>query len=324
MKRSISILLLLISVNVFSQTSKISIKQEGFGDNHQLRLIINGQMLEVNPTGELIYSAEMDLTKPVFGMVINSESRYSAFYVEQGATEVVVKKKGFPSSLEVVGSKSHDIYASIAHAKNDQEFLEKALANIDSPIALEVFNQKFKFTKLNTDELKHVYNSAPEKHKNLLADLSAFINTAGLKKAEVGGQIIDFKGEDQFGETFSTDQYRGKYLLLDFASTGCGPCWAGYPDMQEQTSKYDNLQVITYNQDYEVEGWNKLAEQRGIKLPWPVLWKGENKLEIFELYNVEGWPLHYLISPEGEVIEKWYGSGGDKLEKKLAAHIEKQ
>lgn len=321
MKRSISILLFFISCVAFSQSAKITVKQEGFGENHQLRLIINGKMLEVNPNGELIYSGEIDLSKPVYGMVINPESKYSGFYVEHGATEVIVKKKGFPSSLEVPGSNSHAIYSSIAHAKNEKDFLTNTLANIENPVALDIFNQRFRFEKLSLEELKQVYNSAPEKHKDLLADLSAFINTAGLKKAEIGGQIIDFEGQDKHGKTYSTKQYRGKYLLLDFASTGCGPCWAGYPDMQVQTSKYDNLQVITYNQDNAIEGWNKLAEQRGIKLPWPVLWKAENKLEIFELYNVEGWPLHYLISPDGEILESWYGSGGHRLEKTLAKYI---
>jgi hypothetical protein len=56
-------------------------------------------------------------------------------------------------------------------------------------------------------------------------------------------------------------------------------------------------------------------------LPWPVLWKGDNKLEIFERYNVEGWPLHFLISPEGKVIDTWYGSGGNRLAKKLGKQI---
>lgn len=322
MKRSISILLLFISVTAFSQTSKITIKQDGFGETHELRVAINGKLVEVSPTGEVIYTADIDLSKPIYGMVINSNSRYSGFYVEQGATEVVVKKKGFPASLEVQDSKSHAVYASIAHAKNDQEFLKNTLANIESPVALDVFNQKFKFAKLNIDELKQVYNSAPEDHKVMLSDLSAFLNTVGLEKAEVGGQIIDFKGEDQLGESYSTEDYRGKFLLLDFAATGCGPCWAGYPDMVEEASKYENLQVVTYNQDYEIEGWNNIAKTRDIKLPWPVLWKGENKLEVFELYKVEGWPLHYLISPDGEILESWFGSGGDKLEKMLAKHIE--
>lgn len=324
MKRSISILVLFISVTAFAQTSKITIKQEGFGETHELKVVLDGKMLELNPKGEVIYSDEVDLSKPLYGMVINTNSRYSAFYVEQGATAVIVKKKGFPESLEVPGSASHTVYASIAHSKNDKQFLKNTLENIENPIALDVFNQKFKFTKLKVDELKEVYNSTSDDQKHLLADLSAYLNTANLEKVELGGKIIDFKGADQDGKTYSTDQYRGKYLLLDFASTGCGPCWTGYPDMVEQTSKYDNLQVITYNQDNAIEGWNKIAKSRNISLPWPVLWKGDNKLEVFELYNVEGWPLHYLISPEGEVIEKWYGSGGDKLEKKLAAHIEQQ
>lgn len=322
MKNSILSFLLLVSTLGFSQTAKVTIKQEGFGEQHNLKVSISGNYVEVNPSGELIFSSDIDLTKPVYGMVISKSGMYSGFYVEQGATEVIVKKKGFPSSLEVAGSKSHAIYSSISHAKSDTDFLQNALANIESPIALNIFNQKFKFTKLKPEELRKVYDLAtPENQRKYLDDLNAFLQTYDMEKAEVGGQIIDFEAQDQYGKSYSTEQFRGKYLLLDFAATSCAPCWTGYPDMLKQTSKYKNLQVITYNEDGAIDKWNNIAKNRKIDLPWPVLWKGENKLEVFDLYQVEGWPFHYLISPEGEILDSWLGSGGNTLETKLSKHI---
>ena len=321
MKNILTLLILSLALQLSAQTSNVKITQEGFGQKHGLRVFIGGELQEVNAEGEIVFTAEMEITQPLKGRILNKNNRYSAFYIEPGATEVVVSKKGFPSSLKVDGSNSHAIYASIAHSKEGKNFYHNTLKFIDSPIALEVFNSKFKFRKLSVEELKNVYDQTSDENKKLLSDLKGFLNTVGMDKIEVGGQIIDFEGLDAEELKYKTKDYRGKYLLLDFAATGCGPCWTGYPDMIDVTSKYENLQVITYNEDSAIETWNKIAKQRDIVLDWPVLWNGDNKKEIFELYKVEGWPLHYLISPEGEVLETWFGSGGEKLNNTLKKHI---
>ena len=320
-KLNILLILFFICANLNAQTSKVKVIQEGYGQKHGLRVFIGGELQEVNAEGSVVLEKEMDLSKPVYGMVLNSKSRYSGFYIEPGASEVHVSKKGFPESLTVNGSQSHAIYAAVAHAKDDEELLKNTLKHINSPIALERFNSSFKFAELSVEQLTQVYDEASDENKKLLSDLKGFLNTVGMDKIEVGGQIIDFEGLDAEELKYKTKDYRGKYLLLDFAATGCGPCWTGYPDMIDVTSKYENLQVITYNEDSAIETWNKIAKQRDIVLDWPVLWNGDDKKEIFELYKVEGWPLHYLISPEGEVLETWFGSGGEKLSNTLKKHI---
>jgi len=323
MKHFVSLIILLFSLSVHAQnTTKVIIKQKGFGDKHQLRVVLGDQTVEINERGEILFEKEMEINEPIFGKIINmASSRYTGFWLEPGKGEVIVQQKGFPRSTVVVGSRSHEVYQSLNFASDNNAFIKAFMENKDNPIALDVLNSKFKFKKFEQKELQNMYDAVAQKDKIALPYIDAYLKTFGLAKVTLDSQIVDFEGEDQDGNTYSTSSYRGKYLLLDFASTGCGPCWTGYPDMVVETSKYENLQVLTYNEDSNIDTWNALAKSKKIDLPWPVLWKGENKLEVFERYNVEGWPLHFLISPEGKVLETWFGSGGNRLANNLKKHL---
>lgn len=320
MKRFTIFILLFLSVALQAQ-DKVEIYQEGFNKNSGLKLSFNGEIISLNTSQSLVYEAEIEITEPTYGMVILRSGKYSGFYIEPGATQVLIMKKGYPASTEVPNSKSHEVYQAVHHAKRGKYFVAAALKYQDNPIAQEQIDTGFKFQKLKIDELKEMYADISEENKKKLPLLSAFLNTYDMDKVTIGSSIYDFTGEDRNGNIFNTEDYRGKYVLIDFASTGCGPCWAGYPDMIEITSKYDNLQVITYNEDFETEGWKNLANKRGIRLEWPVLWYGKDKAEVFEIYNVEGWPLMFLISPGGKVIDSWYGSGKSLLTNTLKKHI---
>lgn len=322
MKHFASLLILLIGFSVQAQnTTKVIIRQQGFGKKHELKVVFGNQLVESNERGEILYEKEMEIDKPVYGMILNKNNRFTGFWLEPGKGEVIVRKKGFPQATEVKGSKSHEVYVSLRFAENNKAFIQAFMESKDNPIALDVLNSTFKFQKFEQKELQNMFDAVSADNKKLLPYVGAALNTFGLEDVTLDSQIVDFIGNDQNGNSFDTKDYRGKYLLLDFASTGCGPCWVGYPNMIEEVKQYDNLQVLTYNEDTEIDGWNSIAKRRNIELPWPVLWKGQNKLEIFERYNVEGWPLHFLISPEGKVLDTWYGSGGKQLANKLKKHI---
>jgi len=315
------LLAVFLTTTLSAQTTKVTIRQEGFGNKHELRVMINNKFVEFNEKGALVYETKMNIDKPVYGMVLNKKSMYTGFWIEAGKGDVIIKKKGFPRSTEVKGSKSHQVYQSLKFPKDNKAFIQSFIENKTNPIALEVLNSTFKFKKFEQDELQRMYNATLPDDQFALASVKAYLNTLGLEKVIQGGEVVDFSGKEQNGTLYHTKDYRGKYVLIDFAATGCGPCWEDYPNMIEESKKYENLQVVTYNEDSAIETWNKIAKSRNIEIPWPVLWKGENKLEVFERYNVEGWPLHFLISPEGKVLDTWFGSGGTKLASTLKEHV---
>jgi peroxiredoxin len=322
MKHLVSLIILLFCLSVHAQnTTKVIIKQKGFGNKHQLRVVLGDLSVKTNEKGEVLFEKEIEINEPINGMIVSKSGRYTGFWLEPGKGEVIVNKKGFPRNTAVKGSKSHEVYQSLNYASDNNAFIKAFMENKGNPIALDVLNSKFKFKHFEQKELQNMYEAVAQKDKIRLPYVDAYLKTFGLDKVTLNDQIVDFEGEDQDGNTYTTSAYRGKYLLLDFAATGCGPCWAGYPDMVEEANKYENLQVLTYNEDFDIEMWNSMAKSRKIELPWPVLWNGENKLEVFERYNVEGWPLHFLISPEGKVLETWFGSGGHRLANNLKKHL---
>ena len=308
---------LLTGLSAQAQLTEVKITQIGYPDDHGLRVAIGGKIHQTQESGELVYKGLLEVNGPVYGMVINSKSRYAGFWIEPGAQEVIIYKKGFPDKVEVKGSKSHAIFRSLADAEDNEAFVRAFAKAPNDTVSLRYFNQKFKFMKMETGQLRYLYEMVSDEKKPQLADLKAYIDTQGIPKVTIDRDIYDFIGQDAEGKRFNTEDYRGKYLLIDFAATGCGPCWAGYPELLTEVAKYENLQVVTFNQDHEIETWQKIADSRKLDLPWPVLWDGKNKKEVFEIYGINGWPNFFLISPEGKVLDQWMGSGGDHLAETL-------
>lgn len=314
MKNVILLLLILISTSLISQEkTKVTIRQEGYGNKHELRVLFDMKVVESKKEGEILYEAEMDITEPVYAMVLQKNSRYSGFWIEPGQGEVTVFKKGFPGTTEVKGSKSHQIYKKVKFADTPEERYQNFLSHKNHHIALGYLNQSFQFSGLTTKQLQELYDSVDENNRPQLDNLRAHLVTRKTPTVKIDSDIYDFTGQNKTGNSFSTKDYRGKYLLIDFAATGCGPCWAGYPELIAETSKYDKLQVLTYNEDEDIDTWQSIADKRGVSLDWPVLWHGKDKKEIFEIYNIKGWPNFFLISPEGKVLDQWMGSGNDYL-----------
>lgn len=314
MKKVIFLLLLFIGLPLISQEkTKVRITQQGYGETHGLRVSFNNSIVDFNPEGDVLFEKEMEITEPVYGIVITPKGRYTGFWLEPGKGEVTIIKKGFPRSTQVADSKTHKAYQSVKFAKSKQALMRDYLTYKDNLGALYYLNNSFPFTKLEASELQKLYDATNEKNHSRLAKLKAFLVTRDIPTVKVNSNIYDFTGQDKDGKNFSTVDYRGQYLLIDFAATGCGPCWAGYPDLIEETAKYDNLKVLTFNEDNAIEGWQGIATSKGIELEWPVLWTGANKKEIFEIYEIKGWPNFFLISPEGKVIDQWMGSGGSRL-----------
>ncbi len=314
MKKTITLLLALICAPLISQEqTHIVIKQEGYGKSHGLRLIFNDKIIDSQTDGELLFELDTVLTEPLYASVLQKNNRYTGFWIDPGYGEVTVFKEGFPGSTRVRGSQSHAVYRSVKFADTPEERFANFLSHKNHDIALEYLNGSFQFSGLKTEQLQALYDAVDDGNKAKLDNLRAHLVTRKIPTVKIDSDIYDFTAQDKDGKSFSTRDYRGKYLLIDFAATGCGPCWSGYPELIAETSKYEQLEVITFNEDDAIDAWQSIADKRNIKLDWPVLWSGKNKKEVFEIYNINGWPNFFLISPEGKVLDQWMGSGSEHL-----------
>ncbi|WP_207420098.1 TlpA disulfide reductase family protein [Desertivirga brevis] len=140
------------------------------------------------------------------------------------------------------------------------------------------------------------------------------------KVVKNGEPMADTIFSNLAGQKRSLSDYKGKYLVLDFWSMGCGPCIAAMPELKEVSEKYkDKLTVVSLSVDVKKANWQKASEQH--KVSWENLNDGKGMAGIAARYGVNGIPHYVMISPEGTVLGSWVGYGEGQLEEKIKTYI---
>ncbi len=140
---------------------------------------------------------------------------------------------------------------------------------------------------------------------------------ATLKKSAVGEPFIDFTLPDTEGNDVKFSQFKGKYVLLDFWASWCGPCRAENPNVLKAFNAYKdkNFTVVGVSLDDDGTKWKKAIAEDG--MPWIQLsdLKGFRNV-VAQEYGIQAIPSTFLVSPEGVIVAK--DLRGQALQNKLA------
>ena len=108
------------------------------------------------------------------------------------------------------------------------------------------------------------------------------------------------------GTVVSLSDYRGKFVIIDFWGTWCGPCMAGVPHMKAFRDKYaGKLEIFGVSNDKKVDVWKASIEKNGMN--WPNILIGTGEKDFVAKFNVQGFPTKILISPEGIILHRESG-----------------
>jgi len=139
-------------------------------------------------------------------------------------------------------------------------------------------------------------------------------------------RYVDIDAIDQFGKLQKLSNIKGKYILLDFSFAGCNPCHQSIPELKYVSSKYGKrLEVVSFTVDNR-KNW--LEGIKNEKVTWPSLYDGKgNYSKVILKYGVQGYPTFVLISPQGNIIDKWVGydkteKAGKPIETHLTKHLQ--
>ncbi|MDD3780935.1 MAG: TlpA disulfide reductase family protein [Proteiniphilum sp.] len=203
-------------------------------------------------------------------------------------------------------------------AERSQKQQQYVREHPDSYFSIEALSESVS-SDFDVEVIEPLFLSINEKYRESFTGKAFAQRIEAAKTIGIGKKAPDFTQNDPKGNPVSLSDFQGKYVLLDFWASWCGPCRQENPNLVKAYAAYNDkgfeiLGVSLDNKDGK-EAWVNAIEKDG--LTWTQVsdlnsWNNE----VARMYGVRAVPQSYLIDPEGVIVAQ--NLRGEALEEKLA------
>lgn len=285
-------------------------------------------------------------------IVIAGVQKPIEIYVENSNISIKGNKSN-PDKYEIEGSKSHKDFAEFTRVflplaqqlntvantinmtlpgperdkhmstytgiqQNIQAEIDKFVySHAKSTVTPFVINVTYQFNE-DVTVLERRFNLLDEKIKQSRAGKELQGTIAEKKIGAIGTTAMDFSQPDTTGKMVSLSSFRGKYVLVDFWASWCGPCRTENPNVVENFKKFSskNFTVLSVSLDRpgQKDKWMQAIYKDNLT------WTHVSDLQFWDnaaakLYHIQAIPQNILVDPEGKIVGK--NLRGEDLRAKL-------
>jgi thiol-disulfide isomerase/thioredoxin len=314
-------------VNMKGAVSEIDIYRIHFNENKDFFVLLDGDVFKATTTSTQVFESLQFEGSPSNQAMADFNRQLLVFNRKHEAMALQLDSlKGSPNKI-LVDSKLEKIKSLEAETIS---FIKSAIKqNSKSYIVFSLLNyldweKEFTFIEEIAKEVKVTFPDY-KYTKNLVSNVNEYNNyliqkakTESTDPAAIGKIAPDFELNTVDGKSkIKLSSLRGKYVLLDFWASWCGPCRKESPNLLAAYKKYKNkkFEILSVSLDSDYNNWIAAIKNDNM------YWLHASDLKEWEsivvpMYRLEGIPATYLLNPEGKVIAR--NLRGQELETKLA------
>lgn len=119
-----------------------------------------------------------------------------------------------------------------------------------------------------------------------------------------GDPIPDFTATLANGQQMHLSDLRGKYVLLQFWGSWCGPCRAENPHLVQLYQRYhpQGLEIFSIGIEQDTQSWQQAIRKDGLRWPYHSMEAQDFNGGIARQFNIHSIPTTFLLNPEGVIM----------------------